>query len=88
MATEPCIDPHMVSPTPPERHAARVVAETARWLVANLIPDLTRKAEASGIARIGNLRPTHGWYSAGRYLEMGPGRFESWMGIDYACWSR
>lgn len=54
--------------------------------LADLIPDLTEQAMAAGIAdRIG-LRETHGWYSAGRYLRIGPAG--AWLGIDHRNWSR
>lgn len=59
----------------------------ARRLIglANLIPELAEKAVASGIA-ITTCRPTHGWYSAGLYLQIGPAG--GWIGIDHRYWSR
>jgi hypothetical protein len=55
--------------------------------LADLIPELTAKAVALGTATTTGLLPTHGWYSAGRYLRIGP-NIEAWMGIDYRYWSR
>src|SRR6516225_5425314 len=48
--------------------------EVPRRLIglADLIPDLSEQAVAMGIADRKGLTPTHGWYSAGRYLKIGP----------------
>jgi hypothetical protein len=67
--------------------------EVPRRLIglADLIPDLTRKAVALGIADITSTRETHGWYSAGRYLRIGPAGAwlaGAWLGIDHESWSR
>ena len=62
--------------------------EVPRRLIglADLIPDLTEKAVSLGIANRTGLIPTHGWYSAGRYLQIGPAG--AWVGIDHRKWSR
>jgi hypothetical protein len=54
--------------------------------LADLIPDLTDRVVALGIADIKGLNPTHGWYSAGRYLRIGPA--VAWLGVDHERWSR
>ena len=62
--------------------------EVPRRLIglADLIGDLGEKAVAAGIADRKGLRPTHGWYSAGQYLKIGPAW--AWLGIDHKNWSR
>jgi hypothetical protein len=40
--------------------------------LADLADGLAQKAVAEGIADRTGLRETHGWYSAGRYLRIGP----------------
>ena len=57
--------------------------EVPRRLVglADLIRDLSEQAVAMGIADRKGLVPTHGWYSAGRYLKIGPAG--AWLGIDH-----
>lgn len=62
--------------------------EVPRRLIglADLIRELSEKAVALGIAHIGRLLPTHGWYTSGRYLKIGP--VEAWLGIDHRYWSR
>ena len=62
--------------------------EVPRRLVglADLIRDLSEQAVAMGIADRKGLVPTHGWYSAGRYLKIGPAG--AWLGIDHENWSR
>jgi hypothetical protein len=62
--------------------------EVPRRLVglADLIPDLSEQAVTMGIADRKGLLPTHGWYSAGRYLKIGPA--VAWLGIDHKNWSR
>jgi hypothetical protein len=54
--------------------------------LANLIRDLSEQAVARGIADRRGLVPTHGWYTAGRYLKIGS--FGAWLGIDHEKWSR
>src|SRR6516162_613075 len=54
--------------------------------LADLIGDLGEQAVATGIADRKGLRPTHGWYSAGQYLKIGPAG--AWLGIDHKNWSR
>jgi hypothetical protein len=58
--------------------------EVPRRLIglADLIPDLTEKAVSLGIANRTGLIPTHGWYSAGSYLQIGP--TGAWVGIDHS----
>jgi len=56
--------------------------------LADLIPELCQKAaaEKEKIADLDGLRPTHGWYSAGRYLWICPSeasRAQVWLGIDH-----
>jgi hypothetical protein len=62
--------------------------EVPRRLVglADLINDLGEQAVAMGIADRKGVRPTHGWYSAGQYLNFGPAG--AWLGIDLQNWSR
>jgi len=62
--------------------------ETARRLVnySGLIEDITRKLRDSGVAGTQGLRPTHGWYTAGRYLRLYE-RFGLWLGIELELWS-
>ena len=62
--------------------------ETARRLVnySGLIEDITRKLKDSGVADTRNLRPTHGWYTAGRYLRLHE-KFGLWLGIELELWS-
>jgi len=54
--------------------------------LADLIPDLTARAVALRIADSRGLNPAHGWYSAGRYLRIGPA--VAWLGVDHERWSR
>ena len=60
---------------------------TTRRLVnySGLIEDITRQLRDKGIADTDGLRPTHGWYTIGRYLRM-HGRFGLWLGIDFEVW--
>lgn len=60
---------------------------TARRLVnySGLIEDITRKLRDSRLADTRGLRPTHGWYTLGRYLRMYE-RFGLWLGIDFEVW--
>jgi hypothetical protein len=62
--------------------------EVPRRLIglADLARDLGQQAEALGIADRKGLNPTHGWYSAGRYLRIGSAG--AWLGIDHEKWSR
>lgn len=61
--------------------------ETAHRLLnySDLIEDITRKLRDSGLADTKNLRPTHGWYTAGRYLRV-HSRFGLWLGIELEVW--
>ena len=56
--------------------------EVPRRLIglANLADDLGQKAVAEEIANSKDLRETHGWHTAGRYLRIGPAG--AWLGID------
>ena len=62
--------------------------EVPRRLVglADLINDLGEQAVAMGIADRKGVRPTHGWYSAGQYLNFDPAGAR--LGIDLQNWSR
>jgi hypothetical protein len=62
--------------------------EVPRRLIAlaDLVPLLTEKAVAAGIANRTGLNPTHGWHFAGRYLRIGPAG--AWLGIHHEHWSR
>jgi hypothetical protein len=62
--------------------------EVPRRLIgfADLIRDLSIQAAGLGIADGAGLRETHGWYSAGRYLRIGPAG--AWLGIDHKNWLR
>jgi hypothetical protein len=61
--------------------------EVPRRLVglADLINELGDRAVAMGIVDRKGLRPTHGSYSAGQYLKIGPAG--AWLGIDHKNWS-
>jgi hypothetical protein len=62
--------------------------EVPRRLIglADLIPNLSHHAVALGIANLKGLNPTHGWYSAGRYLRIG--QAVAWLGVNHQNWSR
>jgi len=62
--------------------------EVPRRLIGlvDLIPDLTDQAQALGIADRRGLNPASTWYTAGRYLKIGP--TGAWLGIDHQRWSR
>ena len=59
----------------------------ARRLInySDLIEEITERVVADGIADTNGLRPTHGWYSAGRYLRV-HSEFGLWMGVDLEVW--
>ena len=61
--------------------------QVARRLVnySDLIEDITQKLKGSGVAQISGLRPTHGYYTAGRYLRV-HGRFQLWLGVHLGIW--
>ncbi len=61
--------------------------ETARRMVnySGLIEDITQKLEDSGVADTEGLKPTYGWYTAGRYLRLHR-KFGLWLGIDLKVW--
>ena len=61
--------------------------EAARRLVnySGLIEDITRRLKDSGVADTRELRTTHGYYTAGRYLRV-HGRFRLWLGIELEVW--
>ena len=61
--------------------------ETALRLInySGLIEDITQKLRDSDIADINALRPTHGWYTAGRYLRL-HGKFGLWLGTEFEVW--
>ena len=59
--------------------------------LADLVDDLSKQAVVLGIADRKDLsgrdlREAHGWYSAGRYLRIGPAG--AWLGVDHEKWSR
>ena len=65
---------------------------TAQRLInySDLVESITDRLVKNGIAdrRDANrrqLRPTHGWYTAGRYLLM-HGRFGLWLGVELKVW--
>jgi hypothetical protein len=62
--------------------------EVPRRLIglADLVLELIQRAVAEGIADGSGLRPTHGWYSAGRYLRIG--QIGAWLGIYHQKWAR
>lgn len=62
--------------------------EVPRRLIGlgDLARDLGERAAALGIADTKGLNATHGWYSARRYLRIGPAG--AWLGIDHKKWSR
>ena len=61
--------------------------QRAAWsTTAAMIEDITRKLRDSGVADIQGLRPTHGWYTAGRYLRLHE-KFGLWLGIELEVWS-
>jgi len=53
--------------------------------LANVIQDVSEQAQVRGITDRRGLLPTHHWYSAGRYLRIGPAG--AWLGIDHQHWS-
>lgn len=59
----------------------------ARRLInySDLIEDITKRVKADGIADTEGLRPTHGWYTAGRYLLV-HSKFGLWMGVHLQAW--
>ena len=59
----------------------------ARRLInySDLIEEITERAVADGIADTNGLRPTHGYYTAGRYLRA-HAKFGLWMGVDLEAW--
>jgi hypothetical protein len=71
----------------PVRREELTNLEIPRRLIglADLIPELTRRAVAEGIASSTRLNPTHGWYSTGRYLRIGPAGAR--LGIHHKNWS-
>ena len=61
--------------------------EAAHRLVkySALIEDITQKLKDSGLADTKDLRTTHGYYTAGRYLRV-HGKFSLWLGIELKVW--
>ena len=61
--------------------------EAARRLInySGLIEDITQKLKDSGVADTKDLRTTHGYYTAGRYLRV-HGKFGLWLGIELEVW--
>ena len=59
----------------------------ARRLInySDLIEEITARVKADGIADTEGLRPTHGWYTAGRYLRV-HAKFGLWMGVHLEAW--
>ena len=62
--------------------------EVAHRLVnyCGLIDDITQMLKDREIADTNNLRPTHGYYTAGRYLRV-HGKFGLWLGVELEVWS-
>ena len=70
-------------------HAGEVTDQRlARRLInySGLVEDITSRLVADGIANTTGLRPTHGYYSSGRYLQV-HARFGLWLGIDLKAWA-
>lgn len=61
-------------------------ADTARLIVqlSDLARDAVEAAEADNVLAIGRLRPTHGYYSAGRYAKFKNAGF--WVGLQHIHW--
>ena len=59
----------------------------ARRLInySDLIEEIVGRLVTDGIASITDLRPSHGFYSAGRYLRV-HGKFGLWLGVDLKEW--
>ncbi|MCY4586246.1 MAG: hypothetical protein OXB98_09445 [Bryobacterales bacterium] len=59
----------------------------ARRLInySDLIEEITERLKAKGIADTKRLLPTHGWYTAGRYLRV-HAKFGLWMGVHLQAW--
>lgn len=54
---------------------------------SGLIDAIVERLKVDGVADTQGLRPTHGYYSAGRYLRL-HGRFGAWMGVDLQAWRK
>lgn len=52
---------------------------------SDLIEEIVGRLKTDGIASTKDLRPTHGWYSAGRYLRVHE-KFGLWLGVDLKAW--
>ncbi len=61
--------------------------ETARRLInySDLIDDIVGKLKSDGVADTKGLKPTNGYYTAGRYLRV-HGRFGMWFGVRLKEW--
>ncbi len=61
--------------------------ETAHRLLnySDLVEDITQKLKDSGVADTYKLRPSHSYYTSGRYLRV-HGRFGLWLGIELKVW--
>ena len=61
--------------------------ETAHRLInySGLVEDINQNLKDSGIADADDFRPSHGYYTAGRYLRV-HGRFGLWLGIELNVW--
>ena len=61
--------------------------QVARRMInySDLIEDITKKLKGSGVADTKRLRPTHGYYTAGRYLRV-HSRFQLWLGVHLEVW--
>ena len=61
--------------------------EVARRLInySDLIEEITGKLNQIGVTDVKGLRPTHGYYTAGRYLRL-HGKLVTWLGIDLRVW--
>ena len=61
--------------------------ETAHRLInySGLVEDIAQQLETRGVADMEGLRPTHGYYTAGRYLRLHR-RFGFWLGVEFELW--
>ncbi len=63
--------------------------EAARRMMnySGLIEEITGKLNLIGVTDVDGLRPTHGYYTAGRYLRL-HGNLVTWIGIDLRVWHK
>ena len=71
----------------PIREVELTNAALARRMInfSNLVEPVVETLKTRGLADTDGLRPTHGYYSAGRYLRM-HGRLGLWLGVDLRAW--